>query len=119
MKTTEHEDQTLELDDEGYLASFDRWSEEVACAMAEREGVTGRCPMTAEAIDILRYMREYYQTFNSFPVVLSVCKRVHQPRGCICDQFPDALTAWKIAGLPKPSAGVLAHLRRHPRLKVA
>lgn len=117
MQTIEHKGNSIELSDEGYLSNGQDWNDEIACIIAQREGVSGKCPMTQEALDILKYMREYYERFNSFPVVLAVCRRIDQPRGCVCDQFPDPLVAWKAAGLPKPSAGVIAHIRRHPRLK--
>jgi len=114
MKTMQHEGRAFELDDDGYLAHFEEWTPKIACALAAREEVPKDCPMSEEAQDILKYMRSYYEQFESFPVIVAICRRVNQPRGCVCDHFPDPLVAWKIAGLPKPPAGVVTHMRRHP-----
>jgi tRNA 2-thiouridine synthesizing protein E len=100
----------VEVDEEGYLVRFEDWNEEVACALAEREGVQKQCPLTEERLNILKFMREYYIKFNSFPIVPAVCKNVHQPKNCLSEQFLDPIQAWKIAGLPKPTTEVLAHI---------
>ncbi|MCL5061885.1 MAG: hypothetical protein M0Z70_01195 [Nitrospiraceae bacterium] len=34
-------------------------------------------------------------------------KNVRQPKNCINEQFMDPLTAWKIAGLPKPDEAIV------------
>ena len=94
----------IELDDEGYLVNFDDWNEKVACALADREGVSKTCPLTEEKMEILRFMRGYYKKFNAFPVPRYICKNVHQPKECTYEEFLDPLTAWKVAGLPKPVA---------------
>jgi TusE/DsrC/DsvC family sulfur relay protein len=66
----------VQVDDEGYLVNFDDWNEEIARAIAEREGVSHECPLTQEKIDILRFMREYYKKHNSFPLLKAVCKKI-------------------------------------------
>ncbi len=96
----------LPLDEDGYLRDFDRWSPEVACALAEREGIEP-CDLTPERLRILAFLRDYYKEFKSFPVVGYVCKHTDQPRECLNEEFIDPIRAWKIAGLPKPTADVL------------
>ena len=89
----------VEVDEEGYLKNFDDWSDAVACAIAEREGVE---ELTKERLDIIRFIRDYYRQYNFFPILNAVCKNVSQPKNCINEQFLNPILAWKIAGLPKP-----------------
>ncbi len=101
----------VEVDEEGYLIHFGDWNEQVACALAEREGIHTSCPLTEERMAILRFMREYFKRFDAFPMIQKVCKNVGQPKSCTYDQFMDPLQAWKIAGLPKPMTEVFAYLK--------
>lgn len=39
MPVIEYSGVKFEVDDEGYLINLDDWNENVACAIAEREGV--------------------------------------------------------------------------------
>ncbi len=110
MAYLEYEGIRVEVDGEGYLIRFADWNEKVACALAEKEGVLKACPLTEERLNILNFMREYYKKFHSFPIVPAVCKNVHQPKNCLSERFLDPIQAWKIAGLPKPTTEVLAHI---------
>ncbi len=100
----------VEVDGEGYLVRFEDWNEKIACALAEKEGILGQCPLTKERMDILLFLRDYYQKFESFPMVRAVCRNVHQAEACEYERFIDPLKAWKIAGLPKPSTEVFAYI---------
>ena len=99
MQTIEHKGRKVHLDDEGYLLNIDDWSEDVACAIAEREGIE---ELSKDRMDIIRFVREHYKKFNFFPILNAVCKNVHQPKDCINERFIDPMKAWRIAGLPKP-----------------
>lgn len=66
--------------------------------MAKREGLE---KLTAEQVEIIGLMREYYGKFNAFPILNYVCKNLKQPRKCVNEQFINPDKAWKIAGLPK------------------
>ena len=99
MQTIEYKGKTITLDNGGYLLNLNDWNEDVACALAENEGVE---ELTKERMDIIRFIREYYKQYNFFPVLNAVCKNVHQPKNCINEKFIDPIKAWKIAGLPKP-----------------
>ena len=101
----------IEIDEEGYLVRFEDWNEKVACALAEREGISDQCPLTEERMNILKFMRDYFRKFNSFPIVPAVCKNVHQSKNCLSEKFLDPIQAWKIAGLPKPTTEVFAYIR--------
>lgn len=101
----------LNLDPDGYLADASTWTEEIACTMADLEGISDECPLSKERMDILKFVREYYHRFEAFPIIRAVCKNVGQDKTCQYEQFPDPVTAWKIAGLPKPTPEVLAKIR--------
>lgn len=108
MPSIEVSGRQIEVDDEGYLRNFNDWTEAVACAIAEREGVD---ELTKERLDIIRFIRDYYKQYNFFPILNAVCKNIHQPKDCIKEQFLDPVVAWKIAGLPKPDVTVMNLLR--------
>jgi tRNA 2-thiouridine synthesizing protein E len=109
MKELEYGGTKIRLDDEGYLADFNSWDSKVACGLAEQEGID---ELTNERIEVIKFMREYFTKFHSFPILGSVCKNVHQPKACVNEDFVDPLKAWKIAGLPKPSEEVISYLKR-------
>jgi TusE/DsrC/DsvC family sulfur relay protein len=98
----------IDVDEEGYLINIEDWNEKVARALAAKEGVD---ELTNDRLDIIRFMREYYKQYNFFPILRTVCKNVHQSKDCFSEKFLDPLTAWKIAGLPKPDEHVIADLR--------
>lgn len=99
MPIIEYGDLKINVDDAGYLVNFDDWNENVACALAEKEGVE---ELTKEKLDILKFIRQFYKQFNFFPILNAVCKNIHQPRNCIAEQFVSPMVSWKLAGLPKP-----------------
>ncbi len=111
MAELNYGERTIQVDEEGYLLNPEDWDEKVACALAEREGISDQCPLTEGRMDVLRFLRDYYRRFNSFPIVRAVCKNVHQPANCEYELFMDPITAWKIAGLPKPTTEVFAYIR--------
>lgn len=108
MPLIEYSGMKISLDDEGYLINIDDWNEKIACAIAEREDVK---ELTKDRMEIIKFMREHYLKYNFFPILDSVCLHVHQPKDCVKKQFIDPLTAWKIAGLPKPNEQVVGYLK--------
>jgi tRNA 2-thiouridine synthesizing protein E len=109
MTVIEYADKRVELDDQGYLVNVNDWNRDVACAMAEREGIE---ELTSEKLDILEFIRGYYIKYNFFPIMNSICKHVHQEKNCVTEQFLSPLKAWKMAGLPNPddfTINVLEH----------
>lgn len=89
---------TISIDSEGFLTNLDDWNEEVAQALAKREGLS---PLDDHQMEVIKFMREYYRKFKAFPILNYVCKNVHQPRGFVRERFVDPMKAWKIAGLPQ------------------
>jgi TusE/DsrC/DsvC family sulfur relay protein len=108
MPVLEYAGLKINVDDEGYLEKSDDWNEKAACALAEKEGVG---ELTEDRMEIIRFLREHYKKYNFFPILSSICKNVHQPRECVNEEFMSPLTAWKVAGLPKPNRQVVGYLR--------
>ena len=108
-----YDGKSISLDHEGYLENFETWTEQTACALADREGVSDQCPLNRDRMDILNFIREYYKKFEAFPIVRAVCKNVGQSKDCQYQEFPDPIVAWKIAGLPKPTPEVFAKIKHH------
>ncbi len=104
MPVIVHEDIKVTVDEDGFLASPEDWSERVARVLAAQEGVG---ELSEDKLDILKFMREYYLKHKFFPIVRFVCKNAHQPRNCVTEQFMDPVNAWKIAGLPNPGEEVI------------
>lgn len=96
-------------DEKGYLKDPESWDEDVARQLAKREGIDN---LTDEMMEVIRFMRSFYKTYGSFPILNSVCKNVHQPKECVNEEFIDPLKAWKIAGLPYPGEEVIYYLKR-------
>lgn len=89
---------SIGIDENGYLLDKEDWNEEVALALASREGFD---TLSAEQLDIIRFMREYFLKYRVFPILNNVCRIAHQPKECVNEQFINPEKAWKIAGLPK------------------
>ena len=63
-----------------------------------------------ESIAVLKFIRDHYKAYSFFPIVHSICPRLHEPKNCIAEKFPNPLVAWKIAGLPHPEEPVISLL---------
>jgi TusE/DsrC/DsvC family sulfur relay protein len=107
MASIEYSGGTVEVDDDGYIVNFEDWNDRVACALAEREGIE---ELTKDRIDILKFLRQYYKDYGSYPVFGAVCLNVNQPKECVTDKFVDPVKAWKIAGIPNPGEEVETYL---------
>lgn len=92
------------LDEEGYLVDPDAWTEEIARALAAREGVE----LTEEHWDVLRFMRAFYEDRRIAPDARYVLKHLAETRGADRNElfrlFPYGYPrqACKIAGMRKP-----------------
>jgi len=97
-------DREIEVDDEGFLIDPDDWSEDLAVALASREGIT----LTEDHWKIIRYLRDYYNEFQIAPMIRKLCKDTGYSLKQIYELFPagPAKGACKLAGLPKPAGCV-------------
>jgi len=102
MTKLDYADKKIEVDDEGFLINLEDWDENVAQAIAKKEGLG---ELTTDKLEIISFMRSYYKKFNAFPILNYVCKNIHKPRECVSEEFLNPEIAWKIAGLPK-QAGI-------------
>jgi TusE/DsrC/DsvC family sulfur relay protein len=100
MTVIKVEGKQIDLDNDGYLINPVDWDENVARAIAKREGVNPD-RWTKEKIDILKFLREFYKEHKSFPIPSYVCRNIYQSSQCVVAHFLEPIKAWKIAGLPK------------------
>ncbi len=101
-------DQTVALDKDGYLLELTDWSETVAEALAQREGIE----LSAEHWEILELVRGFYNEFQLSPANRPLIKYVASQLGPekgnslhlnrLFNGAPAKLAA-KLAGLPKPT----------------
>lgn len=99
MKDEKKTMEEIKVDEDGFLVHADSWNEEVARCLAEREGIT---ELNEDRMAIIRFLREYYRKFTSFPILSYVCRHINRSKDCVAREFVDPMKAWKIAGLPKP-----------------
>jgi TusE/DsrC/DsvC family sulfur relay protein len=97
----------IKIDDDGYLINFNDWNENVAHVLAEREGIED---LTQDRLDILNFIRQYYQRWGTLPVFGAVCLNISQPKECVERKFLHPVQAWKIAGIPNPGKEIETYL---------
>lgn len=97
----------IETDASGYLLDCQEWNETLAEILAQQEGIT----LSEAHWEVVRFVREFYQTFNTSPAIRMLVKAMTQKYGeekgnsrYLYRLFPKgpAKQATKIAGLPKP-----------------
>ncbi|MFC1966021.1 TusE/DsrC/DsvC family sulfur relay protein [Chloroflexota bacterium] len=100
--TTEHDIPTPmpEFDEEGFLVDSEKWSQNIAEILAQKDVPKG---LTEEHWKVVAFMREYYHAFNTVPPVRMLCRRTNLSLRHIKELFPSGLTkgACKIAGIPR------------------
>ncbi|MBN6043624.1 sulfurtransferase TusE [Citrobacter sp. ku-bf4] len=101
------EGKEIATDVDGYLKDSAQWSEPMAVAIAENEGIT----LSAEHWEVVRFVRDFYLEFNTSPAIRMLVKAMANKFGeekgnsrYLYRLFPKgpAKQATKIAGLPKP-----------------
>ena len=98
-------DLTLEIDEDGFIQEPEKWTQEVAIALANTEGVE---EMTEEHWKLVNYLREYYLEYGIAPMIRKLCKATGCKLNKVYELFPSgpAKGACKVAGLPKPTGCV-------------
>ncbi|MBV1921677.1 MAG: TusE/DsrC/DsvC family sulfur relay protein [Pseudomonadales bacterium] len=104
----ENEGRSISLDKEGYLVSLSDWNQNIANALALKEGIT----LTKAHWEIIFLMRDFHDKFEHAPAMRILVKAVKMQLGeekgnsiYLLTLFPDspAKRAAKIAGLPRPT----------------
>ena len=95
----------IEVDEDGFMQDTDTWTEEIARALANAEGVA---KMTDNHWKVINYLRDYYLKFGIAPQVRKLCKETGFSLKEIYAMFPSgpAKGACKVAGLAKPTGCV-------------
>lgn len=95
----------VDVDEDGFIQEPDKWSEELAAAIAKTEDVP---ELTPDHWKVVNYLRDYYKQFGIAPMIRKLCKETGYPLKQIYEMFPSgpAKGACKIAGLPKPTGCV-------------
>ena len=97
---------SIEINDEGYLADINDWDEEVAQALADKEGIK----LTQKHFDLIKYLREeHINNGGNEPNERTILKALGDVWGSkpsskdTYDLFPGAPSKQgrKVAGLPK------------------
>jgi len=91
-----------EVDEDGFLQEPEKWTEDVAKAFAEIEGVT---ELTEEHWTVINYLRSYYFENGICPMIRRLIKRTGVSLARLYELFPQgpANSACKWAGVPKPT----------------
>lgn len=98
-------DSSLEVDEDGFIQLPELWTNDVADALAQTEGVDA---LTDEHWKVVNYLRTFYLEFGAAPMIRRLCKETGFKLARIYELFPSgpAKGACKIAGLPKPTGCV-------------
>ncbi|MGQ8820493.1 TusE/DsrC/DsvC family sulfur relay protein [Bibersteinia trehalosi] len=108
MNMIELNGQQYPTDEFGYLKNLDDWSEDLAIAIAHKEGIE----LSEAHWEIVLFVREFYQEYKTSPAIRMLVKSLAQKFGeekgnsrYLQRLFPEgpAKQATKIAGLPKPA----------------
>ncbi|HNU90372.1 MAG TPA: TusE/DsrC/DsvC family sulfur relay protein [Spirochaetota bacterium] len=96
---------SYEVDEDGFLQEPDKWTEDVAKAMAEMEGITD---LNETHWKVMNYLRDYFKQNGIAPMVRKLTKDTGVNLKEMYELFPQgpANSACKWAGLPKPTGCV-------------
>jgi dissimilatory sulfite reductase related protein len=106
MPGFEFNGRSYEVNDEGFLAHPEDWSEDMAIFLAKREESLDE--LTEQHWAVIRFIRQHYEEKQAAPMVRSICKTTGVPLKRVYELFPSgpAKGACKLAGLPKPDGCV-------------
>lgn len=101
MTTKTYGGKPIEVNDEGYLLNSNEWTEEVAKAIAEEEGIAALGP---EHWKVIFYMRKAFAEHGDGPSIRQLTKESGVDTKMLYQLFPKgpAKKAARIAGIPKP-----------------
>ena len=88
--------QEVQLDQAGFLVDQNEWNEDVAAALAAKEGIDA---LSEEQMDLVRFARDYFLKHRAFPMVNTVCRINSEADQCVNEPCMDPEKARLIAGL--------------------
>jgi len=105
MPTVDFQGKTFTVDEDGFIDSFDNWSEEWVQYVKGEEGIK---EMTEEHRKIIEVLQDYYKKNGIAPMVRVLSKVTGFKLKHIYELFPSGpgKGACKMAGLPKPTGCV-------------
>lgn len=105
MGTITHKGKTFEVDEDGFLQSFDQWNEDWVDYVKESEGIK---ELTEEHWKVIHMLQDYYRKNGIAPMVRILSKVTGYKLKYIYELFPSGpgKGACKMAGLAKPTGCV-------------
>jgi len=105
MAQVEFKGKTFEVDEDGFIASFDTWSPEWVDYVKTFEGIS---ELTDEHWQVIHVLQDYYRQHGIAPMVRILTKVTGFKLKHIYELFPSGpgKGACKMAGLPKPTGCV-------------
>ena len=99
------ENQSFEMDGDGFMTEPNRWTKALAEAIAKTDGIETLTENHWKVIDIIR---RNYEEKGMAPMVRVICKETGLKLKEIYELFPlgPARGACRVAGLPKPDGCV-------------
>jgi dissimilatory sulfite reductase related protein len=106
MPTLNVDGQSVDLNEEGFLAIPECWNRVIAAALARQE--EGLEVLTPDHWKVIDFIRGFYLETKMAPMVRKVCQASGFTLKRIYELFPSgpAKGACKLAGLPKPDGCV-------------
>jgi dissimilatory sulfite reductase related protein len=98
----------VDLDEDGLLKDAGQWTEALARAIAEQDGIGD---LTEAHWQVIRSLRDHYAKFGVAPAMSHICWTLGMDKLCVHDLFGTCMEAWRVAGLPNPGEEAKAYLR--------
>lgn len=97
--------QTIEMDGDGFMLHPELWNDEVAAVIAKADDIEN---LTEDHWKVIRIIRQNYEEKGLAPMVRVICKETGLKLKQIYELFPlgPARGACRVAGLPKPEGCV-------------
>ncbi|MGV8074973.1 MAG: TusE/DsrC/DsvC family sulfur relay protein [Syntrophobacteraceae bacterium] len=103
MGRIEHKGKIFEVDEDGFITSFDSWCPEWVDYVKGSEGIN---ELTDEHLKVIAVLQDYYRKHGIAPMVRILTKVTGYKLRQIYELFPSGpgKGACRMAGLPKPTA---------------
>jgi Dissimilatory sulfite reductase (desulfoviridin), gamma subunit len=96
-----------EFDADGFVVDPANWSERVAQAIAQHDGLG---PLSPQQLAVLGTLREAFGQTADAAALSHVCHLNGLEPDCLHRLFPDPRSAWRLAGLSNPGEEARAYL---------